>query len=73
MSYDNFASSDLAISQMNMQFFSGRQIRVEYAIKKDSKGDKHGSFAERLLAENKPTSGSKIPSLIFQQSNPPVN
>ncbi len=28
VSYDNFNSSDLAISQMNGQFFSGRQIRV---------------------------------------------
>lgn len=28
VSYDNFNSSDAAISQMNGQFFSGRQIRV---------------------------------------------
>ena len=28
VSFDNFNSSDLAISQMNGQFFSGRQIRV---------------------------------------------
>ena len=28
VSFDNFASSDLAISQMNGQFFSGRQIKV---------------------------------------------
>jgi splicing factor 3B subunit 4 len=45
VSYDNFSSSDLALSQMNGQYFSGRQIKVEYAIKKDSKGDKHGGFA----------------------------
>jgi splicing factor 3B subunit 4 len=38
VSYDNFSSSDAAIGQMNGQFFSGRQIRVEYAVKKDSKG-----------------------------------
>lgn len=51
VSYDNFNSSDLAISQMHNQYFSGRQIRVEYAVKKDTKaGDKHGGFAERLLA-----------------------
>jgi hypothetical protein len=30
---------------MNGQFFSGRQIRVEYAVKKDTKGEKHGAFA----------------------------
>jgi len=28
VSYDNFSSADLAISQMNGQFLSGRQIRV---------------------------------------------
>jgi splicing factor 3B subunit 4 len=67
--YDNFASADVAIQQMNGQYFSGRQIRAEYAIKKDSKGDKHGGFAERLLAENKPSAISKMPSLMF---NPPV-
>ena len=50
VSYDSFTSADLAISQMNGQYFSGRQIRVDYAMKKDSKGEKHGSFAERLLA-----------------------
>lgn len=38
VSYDNFNSSDAAIAQMNGQYLSGRQIRVEYAIKKDSKG-----------------------------------
>lgn len=38
VSFDNFSSSDLAISQMNGQFFSGKQIRVDYAMKKDSKG-----------------------------------
>ncbi len=46
---------------MNTQYFSGRQIRVEYAVKKDSKAnEKHGSFAERLLAENKPYTAGKI-------------
>lgn len=38
VSYDNFSSSDLAIQQMNGQYFSGRQVRVEYAVKKDTKG-----------------------------------
>ena len=37
VSFDNFTSSDLAIQQMNGQYFSGRQIRVEYAVKKDNK------------------------------------
>ena len=66
VSFDNFNSSDLAISQMNGQYFSGRQIRVEYAVKKDAKGEKHGTFAERLLAENKPNAVSKMPILTPQ-------
>ena len=37
VSFDNFTSADLAIQQMNGQYFSGRQIRVEYAVKKDTK------------------------------------
>lgn len=64
VSFDNFNSGDIAASQMNGQYLCGRQIRVEYAIKKDSKGEKHGGFAERLLAENKPSSISKMPSLV---------
>jgi splicing factor 3B subunit 4 len=28
VSFDNFSSADLAIAQMNGQYFSGRQIRV---------------------------------------------
>lgn len=65
VSYDNFTSADLAIAQMNGQYFSGKQIRCEYAVKKDSKGEKHGGFAERLLAENKPSAVSKMPTVMF--------
>ena len=28
VSYDNFRSSDMAVAQMNGQYFSGRQIRA---------------------------------------------
>ncbi len=37
VSYDNFSYSDLAVQHMYGQYFSGRQIRVLYAMKKDSK------------------------------------
>ena len=55
---------------MNGQFFSGRQIRAEYAVKKDAKGEKHGTFAERLLSENKPSNASKMPTLLNQPPTP---
>lgn len=67
LSYDNFISSDLAYQQMNNQYFSGRQIRVQYAVKKEAKGEKHGTFAERLLAQNKPNNVNKMPAIVYNQ------
>mgnify|MGYP001771691570 CR=1 FL=1 len=56
VSFDNFDSSDEAITKMNGQYLSGKPIEVEYADKKDTKGAKHGSVAERILAANRPVS-----------------
>jgi splicing factor 3B subunit 4 len=39
---------------MNGQFLCNRQIVVQYAFKKESKGERHGSQAERLIAANNP-------------------
>ena len=65
ISFDNFESADNTIAQMNGQYLAGKQITVQYAVRQDSKGEKHGSFAERLLAANKPMT-SKIPILNFK-------
>lgn len=35
---------------MNGQFLMNRAITVSYAFKKDTKGERHGTPAERLLA-----------------------
>jgi splicing factor 3B subunit 4 len=48
--YDTFEASDTAIEAMNGQFLAGRPVVVQYAFKKDSRGERHGSQAERLLA-----------------------
>jgi splicing factor 3B subunit 4 len=74
VSFDNFESSDEAIKKMNGQFISGKAVNVSYAYKKDTKGERHGSLAERLLSANRPntvfdnTDGDKaltsIPNLI---------
>lgn len=50
ISYDNFESSDAAIEAMDGQYLMNKQITVSYAFKKDGKGERHGSAAERLLA-----------------------
>lgn len=50
VSFDNFESSDAAIDAMDGQFLMNKQVSVSYAFKKDGKGERHGSAAERLLA-----------------------
>ncbi|KAJ1502782.1 Splicing factor 3B subunit 4 [Coelomomyces lativittatus] len=48
--YDGFESSDAALEAMNGQYLMNRPLSVSYAFKKDGKGERHGSSAERLLA-----------------------
>lgn len=54
LSYDTFEAADAAIEAMNGQFLRGKRINVQYALKKDSKNERHGSDAERTLAQNNP-------------------
>ena len=65
VSYDNFESSDLAIQRMNSQYLDGVQIDVSYAYKKDSNGERHGTIAERVIAQNRPAHliGQGLPSM----------
>jgi splicing factor 3B subunit 4 len=50
VAYTDFESSDAAIESMNGQFLMNKAITVQYAFKKDGKGERHGTPAERLLA-----------------------
>ncbi|KAM6500957.1 hypothetical protein JOM56_003971 [Amanita muscaria] len=50
VSYTDFESSDAAIEAMNGQFLMNKAITVQYAFKKEGKGERHGTPAERLLA-----------------------
>ncbi|KAG1819712.1 uncharacterized protein BJ212DRAFT_1342606 [Suillus subaureus] len=50
VSYTDFESSDAATESMNGQFLMNKAITVQYAFKKDGKGERHGTSAERLLA-----------------------
>lgn len=54
VSYDSFDASDLAIECMNGQYLCNRPIVVQYAFKRDSPGERHGSQAERMLAAAQP-------------------
>jgi len=59
ISYDTFEASDAALSGMNNQFLCNRPISVSYAYKKETKGERHGSAAERLIAANRPKEAPK--------------
>lgn len=54
VSYDSFEASDLAIECMNGQYLCNRPIIVQYAFKKETPGERHGSQAERMLAASNP-------------------
>jgi splicing factor 3B subunit 4 len=67
ISFDTFEAADAAIGTMNGQYIGGRPITVSFALKKDGKGERHGTETERMLAaqsrSNRPTSAS-APSLV---------
>lgn len=51
VSFNDFTASDSAIANMHGQYLSNKEISVQYAYKKDGKGERHGDAAERMLAE----------------------
>ena len=53
------------------QYLCNRAIAISYAFKKDSKGERHGSAAERLLAAQNPLSQADRPHQLFADA-PPV-
>jgi len=78
VSYTDFESSDAAIESMNGQFLMNKAITVQYAFKKDGKGERHGTPAERLLAAQArknnalPVSARPPPAPIAFGARPPI-
>lgn len=68
VSYDSFEASDASKETMNGQYLLSKQITVEYAYKKDGKGERHGDEAERKLAAE----GKKHNVVPEQQPLPPA-
>ena len=50
VAYDSFEAADAAIEAMNGQFLCNRPVSVTFAYKKDTRGERHGTPAERMLA-----------------------
>ncbi|KAI1175444.1 hypothetical protein F4777DRAFT_578941 [Nemania sp. FL0916] len=68
VSYSSFEASDDAINNMNGQFLMNKDVSVQYAYKKDGKGERHGDKAERMLA----TQAKKHNVSIEAQPMPPA-
>lgn len=78
VSFDSFEASDAAIEAMNGQFLCNKPITVQYALKKDGKGERHGTAAERLLAMQARKAGITVaqaavqpPQMPYPPSMPP--
>lgn len=71
INYASFEASDAAIDAMNGQHLCNRPVSVSYAYKKDVKGERHGSAAERLLAAQNPLSQADRPHQLFADAPPP--
>ncbi|MCJ1258478.1 hypothetical protein MMC24_006311 [Lignoscripta atroalba] len=75
VSFSNFDASDEAIANLNGQYLMNKEISVQYAYKKDGKGERHGDVAERTLAAQarkhgvQPT-GQPLPAGLFAGSAP---
>ena len=65
VSFSNFEASDDAIANLNGQYLMNKQVSIQYAYKKDGKGERHGDQAERMLAAEakKHMSQPAVPSL----------
>ena len=50
ISFSDFEASDQAIEAMNGKYLMNKEVTVQYAYKKDGKGERHGDRAERELA-----------------------
>ncbi|KAF4512903.1 hypothetical protein G6O67_000232 [Ophiocordyceps sinensis] len=50
VSFADFDSSDSAIANLNGQYVLSKDVSVQYAFKKDGRGERHGDEAERQLA-----------------------
>ncbi|KAF8579481.1 hypothetical protein K439DRAFT_1637964 [Ramaria rubella] len=70
VSFSDFESSDAAIESMNGQFLMNKAISVQYAFKKDGKGERHGTPAERLLAAQA-RKNNALPAAIRPPGAPP--
>ncbi|WAR15782.1 SF3B4-like protein [Mya arenaria] len=71
INFASFEAADSAIEAMNGQYLCNRAITISYAFRKDSKGERHGSAAERMMAAKNPLSLTDRPHQLFADAPPP--
>lgn len=67
VSFDDFEASDRALESMNGQYLMNKPIVINYAFKRDGKGERHGDEAERLLAQQAKKNNYLLPAQLDQQ------
>lgn len=72
INFAGFSASDASIEAMNGQYLCNRAVTISYAFKKDGKGERHGSAAERLLAAQNPLFHEDKPNQLFADA-PSIN
>ncbi|KAG6181867.1 hypothetical protein E4U27_002089 [Claviceps purpurea] len=77
VSFGDFESSDAAMANLDGQYMLSKEISVQYAFKKDGKGERHGDEAERELAKqakkrNIVPEGPGLPAFVQQRQPPPM-
>jgi len=70
INFASFEASDAAMEAMNGQYLCNRPITISYAFKKEAKGERHGSAAERLLAAQNPLAQADRPHQLFADAPP---
>ncbi|KID72896.1 Splicing factor 3B subunit 4 [Metarhizium brunneum] len=75
VSFGDFESSDAAVANLDGQYMLSKEVSVQYAFKKDGKGERHGDEAERELAKqakkrNIVPEAQALPAFVTQQSQP---
>ncbi|SMQ53083.1 unnamed protein product [Zymoseptoria tritici ST99CH_3D1] len=76
VSYAGFEASDAAIEHMHGQYLMNKEVTVQYAYKKDGKGERHGDEAERALAAQAKKHGVEVaipalPAALVMPQNTP--
>lgn len=70
INFASFDAADAALEAMNGQYLCNRPITISFAFKKDSKGERHGSEAERFLAAQNPLPQAERPHQLFADAPP---